>query len=137
MIAQMLMATSAAIILLLGIVHMIYTFRGSKLLPRDLTLQEDMAKVSPGISAQTTMWKAWVGFNASHSLGAMLFGLIYGYFAVAQVVFLFQSSFMLAVGFCMLVSLVVLGKKYWFSVPFRAVSVALACYVASVAIARV
>jgi hypothetical protein len=23
------------------------------------------------------MWKAWVGFNVSHSMGLMLFGLIY------------------------------------------------------------
>jgi hypothetical protein len=27
------------------------------------------------------MWKAWVGFNASHSYGAILFGLVYGYLA--------------------------------------------------------
>ena len=26
--------------------------------------------------------KAWIGFNISHSLGALLFGVIYGYLAV-------------------------------------------------------
>ncbi len=28
-----------------------------------------MQQVSPVITRQTTMWKAWVGFNASHSYG--------------------------------------------------------------------
>ena len=27
------------------------------------------------ITPQTTLWRAWIGFNASHSLAAILFGL--------------------------------------------------------------
>lgn len=49
------------------------------------------------------MWKAWVGFNASHALGAILFGLVYGYLALLHLAFLFQSWFLLAVGFALLV----------------------------------
>ena len=126
------MMTSAGIILALGVVHLIYTFCGNKLTPRDTALANAMREVSPVISRQTTMWKAWVSFNASHSLGAMLFGLIYGYLAVVHPVLLFQSHFLLAVGGLLPCAYFVLGWRYWFSVPFRGVCIALTCYIAAI-----
>lgn len=128
MIARLLMAISAAIIFLLGALHLLYTFRGNKLLPRDLGLMERMAQVSPVISDQTTLWRAWIGFNASHSMGALLFGLVFGYLAISHEDVLFSSPFLLAVGLAMLGGFCVLGKRYWFSVPFTGICIALACY---------
>src|SRR5919204_82482 len=46
----------------------------------------------------TTMWKAWVGFNASHSYGLILFGTVYGSLALAHSDVLFQSVFLLSLG---------------------------------------
>ena len=135
MIARLLMATSAAIILTLGALHLVYTFRGNKLLPRDVGLIERMAQVSPVISDQTTMWRAWIGFNASHSMGALLFGLIFGYLAISHEAVLFRSPFLLAVGLAMLGGFFVLGKRYWFSVPFTGICIALACYLLSLLLA--
>ena len=80
-LAPYLMTGSAAIPLVLGLLHLLYTFHGSKLLPRDAELQERMSVVSPVITRETTMWKGYVGFNASHSFGLILFGLVYGYLA--------------------------------------------------------
>jgi hypothetical protein len=122
------MVLSAAMILALGILHLIYTFRGSKLTPRDSALQARMREVSPVITRETTMWKMWVGFNASHSLGAILFGLVYGYLALAHPEFLFQSAFLLGLGLCLLVIYAALGKAYWFRVPFGGILIALAAY---------
>jgi len=133
-ISNILMVTSAGIILMLGIMHLFYTFHGRKLTPRDPALQNRMSQVAPVISSETTMWKAWVGFNASHSFAAILFGLIYGYLAVFNNELLFKSPFLLIVGFAMLGGFVVIGKLYWFSVPFRSICVSFICYVASVAI---
>lgn len=82
------------------------------------------------------MWRAWVGFNVSHSMGAILFGLVFGFLALAHGPLLFQSPFLLIVGLAMLGGFVVLGKVYWFSAPFRGVSMSLACYVASIALSR-
>jgi len=130
-----LMATSAAIILALGTLHLLYTFRGPNLTPRDPALRESMMSASPVLTRDTTMWKAWVGFNASHSMGAMLFGLVYGYLALFEPRLLFASPFLLLVGFLMLAGLAVLGRVYWFRVPFTGISMALACYVTSVALA--
>jgi hypothetical protein len=128
-----LVAVSAGIILLLGLVHLFYTFRGPKLTPRDPALRESMSQVSPVLTRQTTMWKAWVGFNASHSLGAILFGLVYGYLAIAHPGFLFGSPFLLTVGLAMLLAYVVLAKLYWFSIPFMGIGTATALYIAAVA----
>ena len=74
------------------------------------------------------MWRAWIGFNASHSYGAILFGAVYGYLAVLHSAFLFQSWFLLAVGLLLLVGYAVLGKLYWFSIPFRGIVLAAVLY---------
>lgn len=126
--ANLFIAISSGIILLLGLVHLAYTFFGSKLTPRDATTLASMKLVSPVITKETTIWKSWVGFNASHSLGAILFGLIYGYLALLHANFLFESYFLLIVGWSLLASFVVLGKLYWFSIPFRGISIAFASY---------
>jgi hypothetical protein len=132
-IAPSLVVASAAIILLLGLIHLLYTFRGSKLHPRD-ALEARMKEVSPVLTRETTMWRAWVGFNASHSYGAILFGPVYGYLAAAQSSLLFQSPFLLLVGLLLLAGYVILGKAYWFSVPFRGIVLSSALYGAALVI---
>jgi hypothetical protein len=126
------MVTSAAILLALGTVHLIYTFVGPKLTPRDPTLQTRMSEVSPVITKETTIWRCWIGFNASHSMAAMLFGLMYGYLAIVHSSLLFSSPYLLVLGLLMISGLFVLGKLYWFSAPFRGICFSLACYVASI-----
>jgi hypothetical protein len=82
------------------------------------------------------MWGCWVGFNASHSMGLILFGLVFGYLASAHCQLLFQSHFLLVVGLAMLGGVAVLAKVYWFSAPFTGVCISLACYIASIALSR-
>jgi hypothetical protein len=127
-----LIALSAGILFALGALHLLFTFRGAKLLPRDPALKARMEVVSPVITTETTMWKAWVGFNASHSCGALLFGAVYGYLALAHGAFLFESLYLLLVGLILLAGYVYLGLRYWFSVPFRGISVATVLYVLGV-----
>jgi hypothetical protein len=133
-LARSLMLASAAILFVLGAIHLIYTFWGRKLTPRDPALRLSMSQVSPVLTRETTMWKAWIGFNASHGMGAILFGLIYGYLAVAQSALLFESPFLLLVGLAMVGGFAILGKLYWFSVPFWSVCVSLACYLSAIAV---
>ena len=136
-LAPFLLAGSAAVLLALGLIHLLYTFRGPKLHPRDKELLQRMSVVAPVISRETTMWKAWVGFNASHSFGAILFGLIYGQLALLQPRVLFGSPFLLTVGLALLCGYTFLGKRYFFSVPFRAILIALALYVGALIAAAV
>lgn len=124
----LLIAASAAVILVLGVMHLVYTFHGPKFDPRDAELKARMMTVSPVISRQTTMWRAWIGFNYSHSYGAILFGVVWAYLALAHPVFLFQSAFLLALGLIVLLAYVVVGKIYWFSIPFRGIVLATILY---------
>lgn len=126
--APYLLAGSGAIMVLIGLLHLLDTFRGHKLWPRDAELQERMSTVSPNITSKMTMWKAWVGFNASHSFGAILFGVVYGYLALRHSEFLFGSLFLLAVGLVMLCGYAFLGKRYWFSIPLRGILLSLTLY---------
>ena len=134
--AKVLMVLSASIGFTLGVVHLIATFWGSNLTPRDPALQISMSQIAPVITKETTMWRCWVGFNASHSMGLILFGLVFGYLALAHGKLLFQSPFLLVVGLAMLGGFVVLCKVYFFSAPLRDLSISLACYVASIALSR-
>jgi hypothetical protein len=134
-LAPALVVASAGIIFLLGLAHLVYTFRGRKLHPRDPDLQEKMKGVSPVITRQTTMWKAWIGFNASHSFGALLFGTVYGYLAIVHSALLFQSPFLLLAGLALLGGYVFLGRVYWFSVPFRGIVLSALFYLAALVIA--
>jgi hypothetical protein len=88
-----------------------------------------MEQVPLVLTRQTTMWRAWVGFDASHSYGALLFGAVYGYLAMMHSVFLFQSRFLLALGLVALIAYAFLGKRYWFSIPFRGILLATTFYV--------
>ena len=124
----LLIAASAAVIFVLGVMHLVLTFHGPKFDPRDAELKARMMVVSPVITRQTTMWRAWIGFNASHSYGAILFGAVWAYLALAHPVFLFQSVFLLALGLIVLLGYVVLARVYWFSIPFRGIGLATVLY---------
>ena len=132
----LLMVGSAVITLVLGFAHLVYTFWGPKLLPRDAGLIGSMKVVPLVITKETTVWKAWIGFNASHSMALILFGLIYGYLATAHPVVLFDSIFLQLVGFLMLAGFLILCRLYWFTVPLAGISISLLCYVASILVAR-
>jgi hypothetical protein len=134
--ARILMVLSASIVFALGVIHLVYTFWGPNLTPRDPALQISMSQISPVITKETTMWRCWTGFNASHSMGLILFGLVFGYLALAHGQLLFQSPFLLVVGLAMLGGLVVLCKAYFFSGPLAGVCISLACYLASIALSR-
>lgn len=134
--AKVLMASSAMIALLLGVIHWVYTFSGTNLLPRDSSLRAAMSEAPLSITRETTVFRAWLGFNASHSMGLLLFGLLFGFLALYHPELLFGSAFLLAVGFATLAGYLVLCKLYWFSVPLAGVILALVCYAASIVAAR-
>jgi hypothetical protein len=134
MAARISMLLSASILLTLGAMHLSLTFWGTGLTPRDPALQTAMNTTSPVLTDETTMWRCWTGFNATHSMALILFGLIYGYLALAHPQLLFRSPFLLLVGLATLVSLTVICKLYFFRSPLIGVSIALFFYIASVAL---
>lgn len=132
----LLVTASTGILLTLGTLHLIFTFHGPKLLPRDATLITHMQQTHMVITQETTVWKAWIGFNASHSMSAMLFGLIYGWLALTQPALLFGSPFLIGVGLATLAGFCVLGRVYWFSVPLAGICLSSVCFLAALAFDR-
>jgi hypothetical protein len=131
---SLLIAASAGILGLLGTLHLLFTFYGERLHPREAQLKLQMEASSPVLTRQTTMWRAWIGFNASHSYGAMLFGVVWGYLALRQAPFLSDSWFMLLLGLAVLAAYLVLARLYWFSVPFRGILLATVLYAAGLSV---
>ena len=81
MASKILMASSAGILFALGVIHLIYMFAGSGLLPRDLALRTTLSQTHLSITKETTVLRAWTGFNPGHSIALLFFGLIYGFLA--------------------------------------------------------
>jgi hypothetical protein len=130
LLAPVFITASAAVLGLLGSAHLLFTFSGNKFDPRDAVVAEALKVVSPVISRQTTMARAAKGFHASHSLGAMLFGMVWGYLALVQWAVLRQSSFLQVLGMAVLLAYLALAKRYWFSVPLRGIALANILYAA-------
>lgn len=121
----------------LGAAHGYLTFFSRVFAPRELEVEQAMQRVSPRISKATTMWRAGQGFHASHSLGALLFALVYGYMSLQHPELLFSSWFLQLIGAGYLLSMAVLALRFWFKVPQRGVFVALVCYLLACGLAAV
>lgn len=128
-LAQMLMIASGAIALAMGTGHLWLTFATRRFHPRDPHTEALMRQDCPQLTGRTTMWKTWIGFNGSHSLGPMLYGAVYGYLAWMQPAVLFDSLFLRALGVALLLSYLVLAVRYWFRLPLSGLVVVTACYV--------
>jgi hypothetical protein len=88
-----------------------------------------MQQSSLALDRTINLWKAWMGFNFSHSLGLVLFGagFVYvGLFAPAA----FAASPLLQ-GCAVAVSAIyfVLALLFWFSKPAIGTGLGLACFV--------
>jgi len=129
--ARVLILAGASVIGVLGVLHLAYTFAGPKLLPRDAQVVLAMQSTSLVITRQTTLWKAWIGFNASHSLGAILFAVLYILLAARHMELLVRAPELLAVGLATLLAYLWLAQTYWFRVPFTGIAIATVCFIAA------
>ncbi|HUJ03082.1 MAG TPA: hypothetical protein VLW75_05555 [Rhizomicrobium sp.] len=126
--AQYLIAASAGLVLAMGTGHLLLTFFSDAFAPRDAGLFVRMQSAPTHFSRRMLMGPAWVGFNASHSVGPILFGLVYGWLALEHAEFLFASPFLLALGACFLGFYVLIAIRYWFWAPLTGLLIASAFY---------
>jgi hypothetical protein len=132
--ARVLILAGASVIGALGTLHLVYTFFTDKFLARDAALVGAMKASSPVLTRQTTMWRAWIGFNGSHSLGAMLFGALYLMLAARHMELLARAPELLATGLATLLAYLWLAHSYWFRIPFIGIAVATACFATAAAL---
>jgi len=130
MLAQILIVFGAALMGLLGTLHIIYTFFTNKLEPRDAATATAMKATSPVLTRRVNFWDGWIGFNASHGLGIALFAATYLLLGIAHMSWLRDSRALtwlpVAAGAAYL-SL----SRYWFRTPIIGLSIATACFLAA------
>ena len=131
MLSKILWLAGSAIFFILGALHLYYIFFTTKFHPRNKSILDEMKNTSPRLTNETTMWKAWMGFNASHSAGAIFIGSVNIILAVENFPVI-ENSFLLSL--CTILTSVFylwLAKKYWFSIPFTGILIAVCCFIIS------
>lgn len=128
LLAKTLWIFGSSVILGLGLIHLIYTLFTPKLNPKKDDLMATMKSSYPRLTNQTTMWKAWVGFNCSHSTGAMFFGLINIYLVIGYYELVETDKIFIFINLLMAVSYYWLARKYWFRIPLIGITITLLCY---------
>jgi len=131
MIIATLMTIAGVVYLVLGALHAAYTWLDTRtarrIVPDDpaviAAMQNSTIRLTRG---EATMWQGWVGFNFSHSLGAMFFGAMLcaaattlGRLGLPPWVLLGLA----AVSACYLL----MALKYWFRIPVVGTAIATAC----------
>ncbi|MCG7537392.1 hypothetical protein [Pseudoalteromonas sp. OOF1S-7] len=130
--AKVFIVSGALIFGVLGTIHLLFTFFTNRFDTVDPSVKESMKSTSPLLTRQTTIWNAWVGFNASHSLGAMIFAGIYIPLTVFHFEVIQHSIWFLYLPVVVGLSYLILAKKYWFKTPFNGVLIATILFVAGV-----
>jgi hypothetical protein len=129
--AQWLLIAGAAIFGVLGTLHLVYTFFTRHFDPRDPSARTAMEATSPRLTRDTTMWRAWVGFNASHSIGAMVLSAFVLLLAIRHMPVLVAAPEFAWLAVVTSSSYVVLARAYWFRIPLVGTAIATACFAAA------
>jgi hypothetical protein len=130
-ISQVLFIIGASIFGILGFAHLIYTFFTDKFNAHNPDVTEAMKSTSPNISKETTVWRAWIGFNASHSLGAILFSAIYIPLAFSHIEFITNNSWFAVLPSVVGFSYLFLAKNYWFKIPLFGILISTICFISA------
>ena len=131
MIAQYIWILGSLIFIILGSLHLHFTFFTNKFSSKNEKAIEEMKASSPILTKDTTIWRAWIGFNASHSSGAIFIGVmniyvISNFYTIIQNDLFFFIFNILTVAFYFW-----LARKYWFRIPFTGILLTLICYITS------
>ncbi|HUQ11524.1 MAG TPA: hypothetical protein VM146_14520 [Steroidobacteraceae bacterium] len=135
MLIGALLVIAGLIYSILGLLHAIFTLMDERnprrLAPDDpavtTAMQASKLRLSRGA---TTMWQAWISFNLTHSLAAILFGTACFIVAAHFVLFVFSPWALFALAAVSLL-FAVIGLRYWFGVPRAGTLVATACLTAA------
>ncbi len=123
MIAQILFVLGTLPLLVLGTAHLVFTLKDHRLprfiVPRSTALIHQMQSEPLRLTHETDMWRAWIGFNISHSIAVLLLGVGYLYLSLEHFQLLTADIFMLWTAPSLAWVFVILSRFFWFSKPFR------------------
>jgi hypothetical protein len=120
---------------LLGIAHALATpltpAEAKGLSPRDPAFREAMSKETVLLTRRTNLWLAWVGFNLSHSLGAVLFGAMVLLIGRSPASYQAQAPCFAPLAVVVSGLYLALGLRYWFRTPIVGIALSGLCYATS------
>jgi hypothetical protein len=129
---QAFIIIASSIFVLLGLVHGVLTLKDISnprtFTPLDAALREAMQKSAIAIHPNTNLWRAWLGFNLSHSLGIIFFGGTFLCIGIYQPSLFIQSLILQVCATVVSAIYVVLSVKFWFINPAIGSGVALTCF---------
>ena len=134
-IARYLFLAGALPFLVLGIAHALATplnvLDRKGLSPRDSGLAQSMAETRPLLTKRTDMWLCWVGFNLSHSLGAVAFALFVLLLGRDHASFTTNAALGLPLAWLVSGCYLALAVKHWFRTPILGCAFSFACFSAA------
>jgi hypothetical protein len=83
------------------------------------------------LTRRTNMWLAWVGFNFSHSLGALCFGVMVLVIGRSAASFAAESRLFGPLAVVVSTAYLVLAVKYWFRTPILGCALSVVLFVSS------
>jgi len=131
MLPQILIVFGAALIGVFGTIHILYIFFTNKLDPRNPALPATMKATNPVLTRRTNFWDAWIGFNASHGLGMLMFAATYLVLALGHMSVLRESPVLTWLPVAGSAAYLALARRYWFRTPLIAAAIATACFLAA------
>ena len=131
MMVGALLGMAGAIYGVLGALHAIYTLADlrspRRIVPDDpaviTAMQASKIRLTRG---ESTTWQGWVGFNLSHSLGALLFSAACLIVAAGLRSFAFSPWVLLALAAVSALYLLI-AVQYWFRIPILGTAIATGC----------
>jgi hypothetical protein len=135
MMVGALLGIAGAIYGLLGALHAIYTFLDARnphrIVPDDpaviTAMQGSKIRLTRG---ESTVWQGWLGFNLSHSLGAMMFAAACFIVAACFRIFAFSPWALFALAGVSSLYLLI-AVQYWFRIPIVGIALATGCLTAA------
>jgi hypothetical protein len=132
---QVLMIVASAAYVLLGILHGVLTLmdlaRPRYFTPPDAALRAAMQASGVRFHPEINLWRAWMGFNLTHSLGLALFGGVFLYAGIFEADSLAASRALRVVAFAVSALYFVISRSLFFSGPAAATGIATACFAAA------
>jgi hypothetical protein len=133
--SQIFVILGASIFLLLGLIHGVLTLRDldnpRTFTPLNVELRHAMQNSPIAIDPSTNLWRAWLGFNLSHSLGIIFFGSTFLYIGINHPLLFAQSPPLQICSLLIPSAYFALSIKFWFSKPAIGSGLALTCFVSA------
>jgi hypothetical protein len=134
-VSRTLFLLGIGIFILLGCAHGLLALRDlarpRSFTPTEPSVRDAMAKAPLALAPQTTVWRSWLGFNLSHSLGLLVFGVGFAALALRDFAWLQANPVLRLMPAVVALLYAVLAIQFWFWVPAVACALGCACLLAA------